>query len=82
MSKLRILISAAGVILSVCPVVAETYDLVVYGSSPAAISTAVQAKRMGKSAVIVSPETRIGGHQPLREAGRPEVGSSAERRAV
>ena len=39
----------------------ELYDLVIYGSSPAAISAAVQAKRMGKSAVIVSPETRIGG---------------------
>ena len=36
-------------------------DIVIYGSSPAAISAAVQAKRMGKSAVIVSPETRIGG---------------------
>ena len=38
-----------------------THDIVIYGSSPAAISAAVQAKRMGKSAVIVSPETRIGG---------------------
>ena len=28
-------------------------DIVIYGSSPAAISAAVQAKRMGKSAVIV-----------------------------
>lgn len=37
------------------------YDLVIYGSSPAAIAAAVQAKRMGGSAVIVSPETRIGG---------------------
>ena len=36
-------------------------DIVIYGSSPAAISAAVQAKRMGRSAVIVSPETRIGG---------------------
>ncbi len=36
-------------------------DIVIYGSSPAAISAAVQAKRMGASAVIVSPETRIGG---------------------
>jgi len=42
---------------------AETpvYDLVIYGSSPAALSAAVQAKRMGASCVIVSPETRIGG---------------------
>ena len=36
-------------------------DIVIYGSSSAAISAAVQAKRMGASAVIVSPETRIGG---------------------
>ena len=36
-------------------------EIVVYGSSPAAISAAVQAKRMGRSCVIVSPETRIGG---------------------
>ena len=38
-----------------------TRDLVIYGSSPAALSAAVQAKRMGRSAVIVCPETRIGG---------------------
>lgn len=36
-------------------------DIVIYGSSPAAISAALQAKRMGMSAVVVSPETRIGG---------------------
>ena len=41
---------------------AETVrDIVIYGSSPAAIAAAVQAKRMGKTAVVVSPETRIGG---------------------
>ena len=37
------------------------WDVVAYGSSPAAISAAVQAGRMGKRAVIVSPESRIGG---------------------
>ena len=36
-------------------------DIIIYGSSPAAIAAAIQAKRMGKSAIIVSPETRIGG---------------------
>ena len=36
-------------------------DIVIYGSSPAAIAVAVQAGRMGASSVIVSPETRIGG---------------------
>ena len=36
-------------------------DIIIYGSSPAAIAAALQAKRMGRSAIIVSPETRIGG---------------------
>jgi len=36
-------------------------DIVIYGSSPAAITAAVQTKRMGVSCVVVSPETRIGG---------------------
>ena len=40
---------------------AEKADLVIYGSSPAAITAAIQAKRMGKTAIVVSPETRIGG---------------------
>ena len=39
----------------------QSHDLVIYGSSPAALSAAIQAKRMGKSVVVVSPETRIGG---------------------
>ena len=38
-----------------------TYDLVVYGSSPAALTAAIEAQRHGKTAVVVSPETRIGG---------------------
>ena len=38
-----------------------SYDLVVYGSSPAALTAAIEAQRHGKSAVVVSPETRIGG---------------------
>jgi hypothetical protein len=36
-------------------------DIVIYGSSPAAIAAAVQAKRMRKSAVVVTPDIRIGG---------------------
>ena len=48
-------------LMTMTAVQAEDADLVVYGSSPAAISAAVQAKRMGITCVIVSPETRIGG---------------------
>ena len=46
---------------AVCGDVNVERDIVIYGSTPAAVSAAVQAKRMGASAVVVSPETRIGG---------------------
>ncbi|MBR4651888.1 MAG: FAD-dependent oxidoreductase [Kiritimatiellae bacterium] len=50
---------AASAALSVAGAV--DVDVVIYGSTPAAISAAVQSRRMGHSAVVVSPETRIGG---------------------
>jgi hypothetical protein len=37
------------------------YDIVVYGGTSAAVVAAVQAQRMGKSVVIVSPDTHLGG---------------------
>jgi hypothetical protein len=37
------------------------YDVVVYGGSSAGITAAVQARRMGKSAVVVCPEKHLGG---------------------
>lgn len=37
------------------------YDLVVYGSTPAGISAAIQAKRMEKSVVLISPNEHLGG---------------------
>src|SRR4051812_45859071 len=39
----------------------DTYDVVVYGGTSAAVTAAVQAKRMGKSVVIVSPDKHLGG---------------------
>ncbi len=39
----------------------ETYDTVIYGGTAAAVSAAVQARRMGKTVVIVCPETHLGG---------------------
>jgi hypothetical protein len=38
-----------------------TYDVVVYGGTSGAIAAAVQAKRMGKSVVVVSPDKHLGG---------------------
>lgn len=40
---------------------AETFDVVVYGGTSAAVTAAVQAKKMGKSVVIVSPDKHLGG---------------------
>ena len=44
-----------------CAATAAEYDLVIYGATPAGIAAAVQAKRMGKSAVLLEPTQRIGG---------------------
>jgi FAD-dependent oxidoreductase family protein len=37
------------------------YDLVIYGGTAAAVTAAVQAKKMGKTVVIVSPDKHLGG---------------------
>lgn len=39
----------------------QQYDLVIYGGTAAGVVTAVQAARMGKSALIVEPGDRLGG---------------------
>jgi hypothetical protein len=38
-----------------------TYDVVVYGGTSAGVIAAVQAKKMGRSAVIVCPDQHLGG---------------------
>jgi hypothetical protein len=40
---------------------ARQYDIVIYGGTAAAVTAAVQAKRMGKTVVIVSPDKHLGG---------------------
>ena len=48
--------------LCVCPIAhADEYDVVVYGGTSAAITAAVQVKKMGKSVVVVSPDKHLGG---------------------
>lgn len=39
----------------------EEYDVVVYGGTSAGVIAAVEAKRLGKSTVIVSPDRHLGG---------------------
>ncbi len=58
------LIAAAVVLLAACcrfALAQETYDVVIYGGTSAAVTAAVQVKNMGKSVVIVSPEEHLGG---------------------
>jgi hypothetical protein len=40
---------------------AADYDLVIYGGTSAAVIAAVQAKKMGRSVIVVSPDQRLGG---------------------
>ena len=40
---------------------AADYDLVVYGGTSAGVIAAVQAKKMGKSVIIVCPDKHLGG---------------------
>lgn len=37
------------------------YDVVIYGGTSAAVTTAVQVKKMGKTVIIVAPEKHLGG---------------------
>ena len=69
MRRVGILFSSLALSLSlaltaaVCPAAetAKTYDVVIYGGTSAAITAAVQAKAMGKSVVVVSPDKHLGG---------------------
>ena len=39
----------------------QPYDLVVYGATSAGVIAAVQARRLGKSVIVVGPDTHLGG---------------------
>jgi hypothetical protein len=48
-------------LLLALPCAAQDHDIVVYGGTSAAVIAAVQAKQMGKSVIIVSPDKHLGG---------------------
>jgi hypothetical protein len=50
-------------LLSQAPVNAAEHeaDVIIYGGTSAAVTAAVQVKKMGKSVIIVSPDQRLGG---------------------
>jgi len=62
MQRLIAALAALGLGLHGAATAAEkTYDLVVYGGTSAAVTAAVQAKRMGRSVIVVSPDKHLGG---------------------
>ena len=58
--KLRYLI-LVGLVIQAAFAFAEDYNLVVYGDTSAGIIAAVQAKKMGKSVIVVGPDKHLGG---------------------
>jgi hypothetical protein len=42
-------------------IIAEPFDVVVYGGTSAGVIAAVQAKKMGKTVVVISPDKHLGG---------------------
>lgn len=54
----------------------EVYDIVVYGGTSAGVATAVQAKRMGKSVIVIEPTDRLGG-LTTGGLGQTDIGNKA-----
>jgi hypothetical protein len=59
----RFLLCSVGtwLLLTAPTVAAAEYDVIVYGGTSAGVIAAVQAKKMGKSVVIVGPDKHLGG---------------------
>jgi hypothetical protein len=58
--KLNVLLLSL-ICLASCGVQDVGYDVVIYGGTSAAVTTAIQVKKMGKSVVVVSPDKHLGG---------------------
>src|SRR5215217_5931456 len=59
--RLPLLLLAAVACLPKISCRAAEYDIVIYGGTCAAVTAAVQAKKMGKTVVVVSPDKHLGG---------------------
>lgn len=61
MKRVCLLIAAGLGLAPHLPATTTTADLIIYGGTSAGVIAAVQAKRMGKSVVIVCPDKHLGG---------------------
>ncbi|NUQ63696.1 MAG: FAD-dependent oxidoreductase [Pirellulales bacterium] len=73
----RLLIAAILLCAGIARGAEQSYDLVIYGGTSGAVTAAVQAKSMGRSVVIVSPDKHVGGLSSgglgYTDTGRKEV---------
>jgi hypothetical protein len=61
MLSLRFIAVLTVALLGVAQARAQDYDIVIYGGTSAAVIAAVQAKKMNKTVIIVSPDKHLGG---------------------
>lgn len=61
MRQLYLLLCIFCATLTVNAQTAKSYDLVIYGGTAAAVTAAIQARQMGKTVIVVSPDTHLGG---------------------
>ncbi len=61
MAHLKLAWLGIGLVLGNAGLAAADFDVVVYGGTSAGVIAAVQAKRMGKSVVVVGPDRHLGG---------------------
>jgi hypothetical protein len=54
-----LLLALPGLLCAEAPL--PSYDVVIYGGTSAAIIAAVQAKKMGKTVIVISPDKHLGG---------------------
>ena len=70
-------VSCLTVPLAAQPSPSAEYDVVVYGGTSAGVIAAVQAKRMGKTAIVVGPDVHLGGLSSgglgMTDSGRKET---------
>jgi hypothetical protein len=76
MRSLFVLLLSIGISAAAPAAEPETYDLVIYGGTSGGVAAAVQAKRMGKSVVVIEPSDRVGG-LTTGGLGQTDIGNKA-----
>ena len=57
----RIISFLAVLVFAISPVRSAEWDVIIYGGTSAAVTAAIQAAKMGKTVVVVSPDKHLGG---------------------